>query len=131
MGTLEYGSSSISPYSLPILLIFGSSIVIIGINKFDFADVIDNCNKLLLLIGIVLIFYIMLSFFLNINTLSNGSSIIKGNQYFLVFRGNIIREIDWDTYRYLRFAEYRLMTGHALIFSIIPTIFFSSKCKVS
>ena len=115
---------------IPVFISFLIFFIYAGSSKLLFSVIFDNCNKLLFAVGILFIFYGFVSFFLNSNLLDHGSGIVKNGHYFLENRGSIVKEIDLMTYRVLRFAEYRLFTGHAFTFSIVPTVYFSSRYKI-
>lgn len=114
---------------MPTLFLFFLFVLSVKSKQMDADDFLSNCNKLLFFIGILLAFYVIANFAVSGAALQDGSGIQMGHQYFLEDKGKILKEINFEQYQRLCFADYRLFTGHAMIFSIIPAIYFSSYKK--
>lgn len=86
-------------------------------------DITKLFNKYIIVV-ILVAFYSFISFFINLSLLQEGSAESYNNKYFIENHGTIVREVDYDTYKHLLMAEYRLFTGHNLVFFIVPTYYF-------
>jgi hypothetical protein len=89
-----------------------------------------HVNKPLFILAIALIVYVGIQFFALTLVMLNGEGVMVKGLYYLTDHGEIIRQIDFATYENLRFADYRLLTGHPMIFAIIPAVYFSYRMKL-
>lgn len=79
-------------------------------------------------IGLVLagaaVLYTLFNFLINMMILAEGGPEIQDGVYCLWNHG-FVREISYQEYVRLQFAEARLFSGHLLLFSTLPMVYFS------
>jgi hypothetical protein len=79
----------------------------------------------LFFLGIVTVIYVFANFINCMIGMEFGGPHIENGQYLLKNHGNIIRVLSETEFIKMKAYELRLFSGHWLIFSYVPTLFFS------
>jgi hypothetical protein len=89
-----------------------------------------NTNYKIGIIILILFVYAFLNFYFSINKLINGSPEILDGKYVLNNHGEIM-EVDKKQYVEICYTQIKAFSGHWIIFSIIPFIYFRDRKKNS
>jgi hypothetical protein len=119
-------------------MIFKASL---GKNKIEKITFLENFNLKIIFkrffpntdykVGIILLLifiYVFINFYMSINILKNGLPEIANGEYVLNNHGEIV-EIDKSQYVKMCYTQIKAFSGHWIIFSIIPYIYFRDKKK--
>ena len=96
--------------------------------KIVFKKYLPNTDYKIGVILLLILIYVFINFYISINMLENGSPEIIDGKYVLNDHGEIA-EIDKDQYVKMRYAQIKAFSGHWIIFSIIPYIYFRDRKK--
>jgi hypothetical protein len=87
-----------------------------------------NTNHKIGIIIFILFVYVFFNFYFSINKLKNGSPEILDGKYVLNNHGEIIK-VDKKQYIIMCYTQLKAFSGHWIIFSIIPLIYFFDRKK--
>lgn len=68
--------------------------------------------------------YFMFSFFVVLGALRDGQPRESAGRLYLDYKGRFVRDLTPEEYQRLSAIETRLATGHAIIFTAVPALFF-------
>jgi hypothetical protein len=88
------------------------------------AAVFSSVPRYLIVACIAMFAYAFINFGLFATKMSDGSPAEKNGKYFLEQHGKQIREIDQAEFRRLEALEVRGFSGHWMLFSLVPAIYF-------
>ena len=119
----------------PVLLVaifvsFAMMIVTWKKEQIQFAQILEFSKTWVIAIAIVSILYGFVNFFVCLYLLREGGPHIDNGIYCLWNHG-FIREITKAEYEALLKVEGRMFTGHSLIFSALPVVFFSAHTNIT
>ena len=97
--------------------------------KIAYEELWRNCTKWSKAIAFVSFAYGFINFFLCIYFLREGGPYVDQGVY-CIWNHGFIREITKEEYERLLLVEGRMITGHMLIFSAFPMLFFSARHKI-
>lgn len=87
-------------------------------------DIISSCPPKIWLFSFALVVYVAINFIVFIGESSQGSPKEKDGQFYLSNHGRIVREIDVDEYKKREAYTVRGFSGHWMIFSFLPFVYF-------
>jgi hypothetical protein len=93
-----------------------------------FKQYFPNTNYKIGIILLVLLVYVFLNFYFSVNKLTNGSPEILEGKYVLNNHGEIM-EVNKKQYVEMCYTQIKAFSGHWIIFSIIPLIYFFDRKK--
>jgi hypothetical protein len=86
--------------------------------------VFSSVPRWLIVACAVMFLYAMINFALSVMKMSDGSPVEKDGKFFLERRGKQVREIDRAEFRRREALEVRAFSGHWMIFSLLPAVYF-------
>ncbi len=87
-------------------------------------DILPKIGSFWIITAILFFTYALCNFFYN-SSIVTGNPIIEKGKYFL-FNHGAFSEISESQYHKYKFIELRMFSGHWMIFSIIPLIYFKT-----
>jgi hypothetical protein len=88
------------------------------------AAVFSSVPRYLIVACIAIFVYAMINLALFATKISDGSPVEKNGKFFLEQHGKQIREIDQAEFRRLEALEVRGFSGHWMLFSLVPAVYF-------
>jgi hypothetical protein len=82
-------------------------------------------RPIILFIGIALVLYLPFNFFIGMAHLGHGGPDYSDGRYFLSSQGKYVRDLTKEEYIQYQAYEVRLFSGHWMLFTGIPLIYFS------
>jgi hypothetical protein len=87
-----------------------------------------NTNYKIAIILLVLFVYVFFNFYFSVNKLTNGTPEILDGKYVLNNHGEIT-EVDKKQYVEMSYTQLKAFSGHWIIFSVIPLVYFFDRIK--
>ena len=87
-------------------------------------NLIKRCPSGVRIFSIVLFVYVFINFFTFMGETTQGSPTEKNGKFYISNHGRIIREIDEKEYLRLKAYEVRGFSGHWMVFSYVPFVYF-------
>jgi hypothetical protein len=87
-----------------------------------------NTNYKIGFILIILMIYVIINFYFSIKSVAHGSPELIDGGYFLNINGEL-NQIEKGQYVEMRFNQLKAFSGHWIIFSVIPLIFYLDRKK--
>ena len=81
----------------------------------------------LIIFGVVLFVYAFVNFMTFMSLMEGGSPVVINEAYYLNDHGRMIRELSPNEYHTFEKYEVRGFSGHWMIFSYIPSVFYAFK----
>ena len=73
------------------------------------------------------VLFTIVNFFVGITALSGGTAEIVNGNYYLVYKGEVVRMLADGEYHQFRCVEQRFWAGHLLTFAALPMLHFEKK----
>jgi hypothetical protein len=93
-----------------------------------FKKYLPNLNPRIGIIIFILFAYVFINFFVSADRMKNGTVNILNGKYVLDNHGEIT-EIDKKEYVEMKYIQIKTFSGHWIVFSIIPYLYFYNKKK--
>jgi hypothetical protein len=142
------------PLHLGAILVFGAMVVILARNQkskrplrnpgesyFEWwgnaknsnreymAEIVHSIPLRLRILCVAIFIYNLVNFALFIKNSQGGGPSVENGKYYLTSHGHIIRELSEQEFYYFRAHELRGFSGHWILFSLVPAVYFSTVRK--